>query len=131
MGTNYYLHTEEKNKCEHCGRADHATVQHIGKSSGGWCFSLHVVPEEGINDLDDWRALWKEGRILDEYGNSISIADMEKIITERSWGARSNDFDYARNHAEPGPHGLVRHSVGQYCIKQGAGTWDCMIGDFS
>jgi hypothetical protein len=39
MSTNYYLHeyvsTDPK-------------ILHIGKSSGGWCFSLHVV-EEGVH----------------------------------------------------------------------------------
>ena len=42
MGTNYYLHRPRTNECEHCGRADEAPPLHIGKSSSGWCFSLHV-----------------------------------------------------------------------------------------
>lgn len=50
MGTNYYLHT--KPDCECCGRGFEPL--HIGKSSGGWCFSLHVMPEDNINTLDDW-----------------------------------------------------------------------------
>jgi len=111
-------------------------VLHIGKSSGGWCFSLHVVPEDGINDLDDWRKLWSApGTFIEnEYGEKISVEDMEDIITNRS----SEDFPresvdwYRQNQAEPGPRHLARSMVdGRHCIKHGAGTWDCITGEFS
>ena len=42
MGTNYYFE-DSSEVCECCGRG--AESLHIGKSSGGWCFSLHVMPE--------------------------------------------------------------------------------------
>jgi hypothetical protein len=71
MGTNFYLRIDP---CERCGRSD---VQlHIGKSSSGWCFALHVIPEEGINCLEDWEQKWAKGKIFDEYGREISINDM-------------------------------------------------------
>jgi len=54
MGTNYYLYPASP--CKACGRSYEA--KHIGKSSAGWCFLLHVIPEEGINDLEDWKKLW-------------------------------------------------------------------------
>lgn len=38
MGTNYYLY--EKPACACCGREFGS--KHIGKSSGGWCFSLEM-----------------------------------------------------------------------------------------
>lgn len=38
MGTNYYLHSQDP--CEHCGRS--YPELHIGKSSAGWVFALHV-----------------------------------------------------------------------------------------
>jgi hypothetical protein len=53
MGTNYYL-TEERNRCEHCGRADVINRWHIGKSSGGWAFKLRIHPSDGIKNLEDW-----------------------------------------------------------------------------
>ena len=62
MGTNYYL-TED---CECCGRA--FPDLHIGKSSGGWCFSLHVIPSEGLNSLDEWESRFSCGVITNEYG---------------------------------------------------------------
>ena len=37
MGTNYYLETDA---CDKCGRGDGPL--HIGNSSAGWCFALHV-----------------------------------------------------------------------------------------
>lgn len=113
MGTNYYLH--QKQDCEACGRPHEAL--HIGKSSYGWCFSLHVMPEDGINSLDDWRRLWSQpgAFIRDEYGDTITVENMEAIITER-------------NH----DHGLMRHQVdGRHCLANGAGTWDHIAGAFS
>jgi hypothetical protein len=32
----------------------------FGKSSGGWTFSLHVYPEDGIKDLADWIPLFAD-----------------------------------------------------------------------
>lgn len=131
MGTNYYLH--EKAPCECCQRE--YPSKHIGKSSGGWCFSLHVEPENNINDLADWELAWSQpgAYIKDEYGKTVSIAEMLEIITNRSWKRAKNayDFDYAANHAEPGPKGLVRHRVGPYCLGHGKGTWDLIPGEFS
>jgi len=81
MGCNFYL--TAKPPCDHCGRA-HERL-HIGKSSAGWCFSLHVDPDNGINDLDDWVRLWSEpgATIVNEYGETIAPDAMLKIITER------------------------------------------------
>lgn len=129
MGTNYYLY--QKSDCVCCKRPYQPL--HIGKSSGGWYFSLHVIPEDNINDLDDWRELWsKEGAVIrSEYDEPVSVAEMENIITERSWPKRT-DFDYLRNSAEPGEFNLVRHRIdGGHCIKHGEGTWDCILGEFS
>lgn len=56
MGTNYYA--EYQPPCPTCGRQD--PPLHIGKSSAGWCFSLHVIPELGLNDWPEWEA-WLAG----------------------------------------------------------------------
>jgi hypothetical protein len=132
MGTNYYLH--QKPDCECCGRSFEPL--HIGKSSGGWCFTLHVIPEDNINDLDDWRMLWAApgAFIRNEYGEKMSIPEMETIITERSRQERPNwtPETYRENQAEPGVNNLARHTIdGRHCIKHGAGTWDCITGEFS
>lgn len=131
MGTNYYLY--EKPACECCKRDFEA--RHIGKSSFGWCFSLHVDPEDCINDLKDWAYLWnKPGAVIkNEYGEIVSAEEMLATITERyGMVSERDDFDYERNQAVQGPNGLVRHAIdGRHCIGHGAGTWDLMIGDFS
>lgn len=132
MGTNYYLH--QKPDCECCGRSFEPL--HIGKSSGGWCFSLHVMPDDNINDLDDWRVLWNASGtfIKNEYGEKVTVANMEDIITNRSWAKIPSDGAawYKTNQAEPGPNNLARSIVdGRHCIKHGAGTWDCITGEFS
>lgn len=130
MGTNFHLMMEA---CEHCGRAD--LPLHIGKSSRGWCFTLHVILDRGIRNLDDWRREWAlpGRRIEDEYGREVTAEEMEAIITERDnlpERFRTEDF-YQQNHAEPGPDGLLRHQLGYGCIGHGEGTWDLIEGEFS
>jgi hypothetical protein len=112
MGTNYYLY--QKPDCKCCGRPFEPL--HIGKNSGGWRFALHVMPEDGINTLDDWRVLWSApgAFIRDEYGEKVSIADMERLITKREWRG-----------------GPVKHHDDQYCVGHGEGTWDYITGEFS
>jgi len=130
MGTNYYLHQEE---CPHCKHQPEPL--HIGKSSGGWCFSLHVIPELGLSSLEDWKELCQDQytyTIKDEYGEAISLDKLLGIIMVRSWPRTNSNFDYERNYAEPGPSGLVRHKVdGRHCIGHGVGTWDYIMGEFS
>ena len=135
MGTNYYAESSTGPTCPTCGRHDVAERVHIGKSLAGWCFSLHVIPDLGLNSLDDWRAhLSKPGvAIEDEYGCDVTLDEMFSIITERrrdmptSWGPER----FAQNFAEPGPNNLVRHTIGGHCIGHGDGTWDLISGDFS
>lgn len=138
MGTNYYWHDKA---CINCGRGDEP--KHIGKSSAGWCFSLHVYPHENIHDLSDWERLFtKPGSIImDEYGQKVSVVEMHREITERKFrrerpgapfGYRSWDEFHQQNYSQPGPDGLVRHKVdGTHTVSNGAGTWDCCVGDFS
>lgn len=132
MGTNFYWLKEEKPPCECCGRPFEQDRLHIGKSSAGWCFALHVVPEDGIHTLEDWRALLKQpGRIEDEYGGAVSFEDMLARITERSGAANWSAREYTMNSAQPGPNGLVRSIVHGHCIGHGDGTFDYFVGEFS
>lgn len=110
MGTNYYLVGD---CCPACGRGDER--QHIGKSSAGWCFALHVT--EDVKSLEDWQARWSApgAKIVNEYGDTITPAEMLSAITDRSH-----------------PRGLSRHQVdGRHCIGHGNGTFDLLPGEFS
>lgn len=131
MGTNYYLY--EKQDCECCGRP--FDPLHIGKSSGGWCFTLHIIPGDRINTLDDWRELWhKPGTVIrDEYGKTVSMFEIEEIITAREWPARqTSKLWFKENSAERGPNNLARHKIdGVFCIGHGEGPWDYVVGEFS
>lgn len=136
MGDNYYLY---ENACDKCGRGDEPL--HIGKSSAGWCFSLHVEPDMKLRDLPDWVERWSQPGVIikDEYGHTLSPEDMLLVITARHWdntkkwwtGYESEQDFHIRNHSEPGPNGLLRHRIGQYCLSHGSGTWDCIAGEFS
>jgi len=132
MGTNYYLQQGvTKNRL------------HIGKSSVGWCFKLHVYPEnpELPQNLGDWRGLFvKPGnKILDQYGEFLTVEAMLSRIEDRSGNSPSIPLGYPSwtayyrsNYALPGPNGLIRSSVdGYHCVGHGAGTWDLIAGEFS
>ena len=136
MGTNFYW-IDGQNPEEQ---------RHIGKSSVGWVFSLHVYPEEGINDLPDWLCFWDtmEGWIEDEYHHQMNVLDMVSWITnrgseenaarkwkEKPWGYDSWAAFHAENHCEPAPRGLVRPRLDRRHVKHGSGTWVCTIGEFS
>lgn len=131
MGTNYYL--AEKPPCACCGRSFDRL--HIGKSSAGWCFSLHVLPDDGINDLPDWQARWSQpgATIWNEYGEQISADDMLKTIAERKYGGISppDEAWLVRNGAERSPSNLARNGIGGHCIGHGASTYDLIRGEFS
>jgi hypothetical protein len=145
MGTNYYWY--EKPACACCERPYEPL--HIGKSSAGWCFSLHIYPGKNINNLDDWKYLLSkvDSYILDEYDREITFSEMLEIITVRSgmFDSASNNYNtlygvfytdegdfHTQNSSERGPNGLLRHRTGvHHCVGHGEGTWDYIIGDFS
>lgn len=135
MGTNYYLHLPGFDECPECGCMTRPRRMHIGKSSGGWCFGLRVIPEKGIKGLGDWKAAWsREGaEIRDEYGYPVEPSHMEDIIRDRSWrDGPPSARTLRRNNAVEGPCGLMRRRVGSgLCIGHGEGTWDLLAGDFS
>lgn len=134
MGTNYYLYREPA--CESCGHQEDPL--HIGKSSFGWCFSLHAIPEEGLDTLDAWKDAWAtEGTsIRDEYGDAVTPDEMYRVVTERGKDdlpTMRHEAGFLRqNHAVDGPRGLLRHKLdGKHCVANGEGTWDLIAGEFS
>ena len=149
MGTNFYWHSEPPKGCEHCGHAAEAQeILHIGKSSAGWCFSLHVIPEKAIFDLENWEAYFSiPGSVIrDEYGEVRTKDEMLHIITKRGTGDKkaklgkwwepyykSEDDFHEKNHSAPCEldRTLVRHKIGNHCVGHGSGTWDLIEGDFS
>lgn len=136
MGTNYYL---QPPSCPHCGAPTKQPI-HLGKSSAGWCFGLHIRPLNGIEDLSDVFAMIRHHQqagwlLQDEYGDDVPFAAFREVVTNRSWPFptehRTKEW-LKENHAEPGPHGLVRHRIdGWHCIGHGKGTYDYIVGDFS
>jgi hypothetical protein len=139
MGTNYYLHNPKP--CQTCGH-DPNEPKHIGKSSAGWVFSLHVYPEEGIHDLGDWEREWVNGVIKDEYGSVVTVDEMRLVIMARARPERWDEPPFMSssweefhrdNYSERGPAGLIRTDIarsGSRCVKHGDGTWDCFVGEF-
>ena len=143
MGTNYYAEIKS-NPCPTCGHDPDSKTLHIGKSSCGWCFSLHVEPNNPNfpSNWDEWIELLSKPnvQIVDEYKEPWLLEDFIPIVTDRSWRAKRtvlpdryhswSDY-YNQNHAVPGPNNLLRHRLGEHCIAHGKGTWDLIVGGFS
>jgi hypothetical protein len=138
MGTNYYM-IDDSDYCEHCGRGKKEI--HLGKSSVGWCFYLHVYLDKNINNLDDLVKMIGDKQIIDEYGKIFSIEEFLSIVKDRSsntdfntgkpYGFSSWAEFHDQNYSMPGPRGLLRFKIDGHCIGHGEGTWDYIIGDFS
>jgi hypothetical protein len=115
MGTNYYL---KRDVCEHCGRA--AETLHIGKSSYGWCFGLHVDDEHELTTLGAWREAWAQPGtvIVDEYERPLTPDAMFECITDRA------------AYALPGK-APFRHPCNHNCLGPGGPGYDLIRGEFS
>lgn len=125
MSTNYYAHID---------LGGPVVRLHIGKSSAGWCFALHVTDE--ITSLDDWRKVWDQPfvTIVDKYGDTVTPAEMLATITIQSWGgARDRGSPWwDRNHAAPGPRGLARQTHNATLPPDPRNdTYTLISGDFS
>ena len=128
MGTNFYA---QQPGCHTCGRTGERI--HIGKSSVGWCFGLHVVPEKGLNGLEEWKTFLSSPSVTieDEYGTVIPLERLLVIITDRRSESRPLTAEWLRlNHAERGPNNLARHRIDRYCVAHGEGTYDLLVGEF-
>lgn len=115
MGTNYYHVQNAKPECECCKRPFETEKVHIGKSSVGWVFALHVIPEKGIVSLADWALLWldRDSYIEDEYHARLTPQEMLSRIVGRGAGLQRTPID------------------GKHCIGHGAGTYDLIVSEFS
>lgn len=131
MGTNYYWEPV----CPNCNQPlPDAERLHIGKSSAGWVFALHVYPEKHIDDLPDWAEWFRKGRIRNEYGDEIAPDRMLVEIACRSGrpGAELLSLEWLNaNHASIGPFGLAQTALfgaRPCCLGHGCGTYDRHIG---
>ena len=140
MGTNYYVKKEPG--LMGVLMSQKTINLHIGKSSGGWCFSLRWYPERNLNSLRDWYRFLSRGRvtITDEYDSEISLHELLNIIANRKWRGRAGTFPNKHyeseehflrmNQAVIGPNNLLRHQENSY-TKHGHGTWDLINREFS
>jgi len=129
MGTNYYYTT---NLLE-------LDPIHIGKSSYGWAFALHIYPD--IRTLNDWIEKWKTGQIYDEYGREIAHEAMMSLILNRQpnhnirtghnvdmYGSFEKFLE--QNYAIYKDEENFLRVNDKYCVGHGD-TWDLVERDFS
>jgi hypothetical protein len=134
MGTNYYVKEEIQEECPVCHHREVTNEIHIGKSSAGWCFALHAIPELGLNNWHNWLVFLQDKKIKDEYGNDISLKEFKSIVLDRAYSARSwvayNSWEkfHQFNRSIQGPNGLIRSAdnVGN----GGHEPWDMIEGEF-
>jgi len=137
MGTNYYL-VDRTDECKCCGHG--VAKHHIGKSSGGWCFSMHVGYrvihpltriETEIKDFESLKPFLSLLEIRDEYGEVISEKEILSIIQDR-WTDKSPPRHSICEGAEVTSDNLLRMKIdGRYCVGHGEGTWTYHAGEFS
>lgn len=130
MGTNFYWFG-------HCRECGHLERIHIGKSSGGWYFNLHVYPGR-IENLDEWKERFgDEGSfILNEYTARVFTEEMLGVIQDREGSkdfAKPEQEFLDRNYAEvDSERRLLRFVVGKaHCVGHGDGPWSYIVGEFS
>lgn len=140
MGTNYYAKIDI---CKCCNRP--IKELHIGKSSGGWVFTLHYDEENNLTSWDAWKHLLTQDNVVirDEYANFIPFEQLNDIVTKRKgadrlypWSIFNTTYTSFEDECEqaggvPGPNNLVRHAIGRFCVAHGEGTWDLVKGEFS
>lgn len=155
MGTNYYAVFDEKDVLPAPACDDGPNIVHLGKSSIGWRFSLHVYPEQGIMNLLDVMSdiLFTARRIQDEYKVNYTIAEFLEIVTERERKVtypidipaplqsyiyrihnREDLVEYYRDHLgyELDDKNLIIHPIDRdHCIGNAKNrTFDFIIGQF-
>ncbi len=97
MGTNYYCETGRMLEVEcDCGfKHMMPETLHIGKSSYGWKFTLHSIPEKGLVCWRDWEVVLRDAtRIFDEYGEDVPFGELKSTVLER--GNRSDLSESAK-----------------------------------
>lgn len=138
MSTNYYATIDAAEPCAHCGHVPEPRRIHIGKSSAGWTFALHVEPDdpEHPSTWSEWLAFLARAdvSIEDEYGLPCQLATFVDVVECRSSSRPSPAPEWMeRNGAVPGPRGLVRRHLSVYTIghgedyypNDGNGDWVC------
>ena len=163
MGTNYYwLRPNEAYEEHEISRLVQPKYEmvHIGRSSAGWCFKLHVYPN-GYNGLDinswaQWKRLFKDLGddliLVNEYYEKIDLDYLKTVVEDRSSSQDWETFDkelregkykfyrdiknldefLRRNSAIKGPNNLMRSKIdNRHCIGHADGPWDYMVGEFS
>jgi hypothetical protein len=79
VGTNYYW----------TGHTSPPCPIHIGKSSIGWVFGFHAIPDRGLVSWAAWRAALEGGGVIrDEYGEVIPLERFVQIVTAKAGLAR-------------------------------------------
>jgi hypothetical protein len=55
---------------------------HIGKSSGGWVFSIEAHEDRGLVDWPSWHTALKRGAwfIEDEYGKACTLEELTRTV---------------------------------------------------
>lgn len=131
MSTEYYLQNKESKEW-----------RPLGRSSVGWTFAFHPIPEWGIGSYEDFMLVVISDLylIMDEYDRVITWQEFDRIVrdrkTSKDWDSEwynrgyyyksEHDFHISNNSCR-GPNGLLRRNLSEYVIGYGEGTWDLVL----
>lgn len=128
MGVNYYVSNP---------KTPDRFGMHIGKSSGGWCFSLRVYPEYSLTTFQHWLdflAKLPEPCVMDGEGGFYTVAQFKRVVENRMWAHANSAF--VRKYLDSGEAVMGRNGLlsvpvdGVHCVGHGEGTWDYIAVDF-
>ena len=101
MGTNYYAVMKKPTI---------ADPIHIGKSSNGWKFLFHIVPEhlnyisdEPLDTYSRWIKFLKEYTendtivIMNEYDEEVDLTDLIELVQRKQLEINEDNFRYCDN----------------------------------
>ena len=131
MGTNYYCETGRMLEMEcDCGfRHLMPETLHIGKSSCGWKFMLHAIPEKGLEGWRDWEEVLVDARrIFDEYGDDVTLEEMREKVLHRARNPDDREKAWMEETAERYGYLLDRRT---WLFGGGAGRMQGEDGDYS
>lgn len=102
MGTNYQVTADPT-----CDNPAHIETLHIGKSSGGWKFSFHGIPERDLTSWAAWKAFIADKPVIDEYGQTLTLEEFTKVVEERwSPSGRNTPHCHVTPDADTKEHGF-------------------------
>lgn len=137
INNGYIWHNQFYNTLEDLAK-DYYEEIHVGKSSAGWVFLLHIHPDKNIYSLEDYCNIWYDPNIAlyNEYDELISPKQLEHTICDRALEddrltqAEIKQFCKENQCRYDASYGLFRYDLDEFTIPTSK-SYDITTKDFS